>query len=167
MFLTLFSLEVSPPSSLPVTWPCIRTLPAASPSHQHPGYTAGWRGPLFGTAPHQACLKPVKLVIMMPGRLPFPSPPITQVNKHQAPAGPLGAGSALTPSANPQNRLQHRQDCSASRSSVRLTCSGHKCLFRTHHSRLSRTSSLLLPSTQNAANKAQRGSPRSPATQCQ
>lgn len=120
-------------SPRPASGPC--QLPALS--HQHPGYTARCRGPLFGTAPHQACLKPVKLVFMMPGSLPFPRPPITQVNKDQAPAGPLGAGSVLTPSTNPQNRLQKCQDCSAPHSSSgRLTRSCRKSLFRTHHSRL-------------------------------
>lgn len=147
----------------PASGPCL--LPALS--HQHPGYTAGWRGPLFGTAPHQDCLKPVKLVFMMPGRLPFPRPPITQVNKRQAPAGPLGQVLRLL---HPQI---HKTTCRSARTALPHAAAGGSLVrvasvcSELAMAGFSRTSSHLLPSTQNAANKAQRGSPRSPATQCQ
>lgn len=162
---------VSSLSPLPGSGSCL--LPALS--HQHPGYTARWRGPLFGTAPHQACLKPIKLVFMMPSRLPFPRPLIIQVNKFQVPAGPLrGRFCAYSiyksrkPSAEAPGLL-----CST-RALIQLHAAAGGSLIHAPSlsselttAGFSRTSSHLLSSTQNAANEAQRGSPRSPATQCQ
>lgn len=111
---------------------------------RNPGYTTGWRGPLFGTAPHQACLKPVKLVFMMPGRSPFPGPRLPRLTNTRHLLGPSGQVLRLlhpqickTVCRSARPALPHTCSDPAPRSSSgRLTRSCRKSLLRTRHSRL-------------------------------